>query len=138
MLTLHITFVCLSVIVILLADKEGFAWITGKKETLDGKRLRLYHNLTWTGLLLIITTGFFLFLPLASFLLTQPLFIVKMLFVAILVVNAFLIGRLMHTATLRPFRMLSRPEKIELFMSGVIYTVSWTGAILVAFYLFGW
>lgn len=133
----HIAFVLFSVGVIFLADKEGFAWIRGKKETLDPKRLRILHILTWTGLLLLIASGITLFLPRASFLLKEPFFIMKMLFVAVLIVNAFLIGRLMHVATVRPFRSLQLKEKIQLFASGAISTVSWAGAILAALYLFG-
>ncbi|MES2014692.1 MAG: hypothetical protein V4437_02660 [Patescibacteria group bacterium] len=137
MTVLHITFVFFSVGVILLADKEGFAWIRGKKETLNPKRLHLLHVLTWTGLLALIASGAILFLPRAKFLLTEPLFIIKMLFVAVLVVNAFLIGRLMHVATVRSFRTLAFSEKIQLFVSGAISTVSWAGVIVLALYLFG-
>lgn len=133
----HIIFVLFSVGVIFFADKEGFAWIRGKKETLDPKRLHVLHVLMWTGLLLLIASGLTLFLPQAQFLLREPFFIMKMLFVVVLIVNAFLIGRLMHVATVRSFRSLALKEKIQLFASGAISTMSWAGAILIALYLFG-
>jgi len=133
----HIIFVLFSICIIFFADKEGFAWIRGKKETLDPKRLHLLHILTWTGLLLLIASGITLLLPQAQFLLREPFFIMKMLFVATLVVNAFLIGRLMHIATVRPFHSLALKEKIQLLTSGVISTVSWISVILLALYIFG-
>ena len=137
MFTIHIAAVFLSVGVVLLADKEGFAWIRGKKETLDPKRLQLYHTLTWIGLLSLIATGAILAFPGWRFLVTQPLFLLKMFFVALLVINAFVIGHLMHIATERPFRSLSQSEKIKIFASGAVSTISWSGAILAALYFFG-
>lgn len=136
MFTLHILSLLFSLGLIASADNQAFAWIRGKKTTLNKKLMHRLHVCMWTGLLLLIGSGLMLFLPMASYLLTQPLFAVKMLFVAILVVNGILIGRLMETAVQRPFASLSRAEKLPLFTSGAVSTFSWACAVLVAFYLF--
>lgn len=137
MLTLHIFSVIFSFCIIFLADKQGFAWIRGKKETLDPKRTRRLHVFTWIGLSSLLVTGAFLFWPLREYLVRQPLFGMKMLFVLALFINAVLIGRLMHVATERTFVSLSWEERIPLFVSGAISTFSWLGALIVALVLFG-
>ncbi|MEK7134772.1 MAG: hypothetical protein AAB805_00615 [Patescibacteria group bacterium] len=137
MLTLHIFSVIFSFCVIFLADKQGLAWIRGKKETLDPKWTRTLHQLAWAGLLALLATGAFLFWPRREYLLGQPLFAIKMLFVLALLINAILIGRLMHVATERPFRTLSFNERVPLFVSGAISLFSWLGALIAALVLFG-
>jgi hypothetical protein len=136
LLTFHIGATIFSVCMILLADKEAFAWMRGIKFTLHTKRMRLYHLLMWVGLLSLVASGFFLFLPMSSYLLAQPLFIIKLLFVGILVINAVLIGRLMHIALSRPYASLTWNDKVPLFASGAISAFAWTGAIGIAVYLF--
>jgi hypothetical protein len=136
LLTLHLLSMLFSVGVIFVADKEALAWFSGKRATLSHARVRALHALMWAGLLSLIGSGFLMFLPMAPYLLSQPLFIIKMLFVAILVVNAVLIGHLMDTALTRPRREVSVPELLPLMTSGAVSLLSWAAAILIAFYLF--
>jgi hypothetical protein len=136
MFAVHILSLVFSLGLIVFADKQAFAWIRGKKLTLNAVLMRRVHLLMWAGLLLLAGSGLLLFLPMASYLLSQPLFIVKMFFVAILFVNAVLIGRLMEVATLRPFGSLSWVETLPLFVSGAVSTFSWACAIIIAFYFF--
>jgi hypothetical protein len=132
----HIGLMIFCVGIIFLADKEGFAWVRGKKETLNPSRLRGLHYLMWIGLLSLIGTGIWMALPMYRYLLAEPLFIIKLLFVGILIANAILIGRLMHVATRKPFRELSWDERMPLFTSGVVSAFSWSFAIAIAFYIF--
>ncbi len=131
---IHVVFLCFSIGVIFLADKDALSWMRGKQETIDSKKIHRLHLLTWTGLIGLISSGVFLFLP-RTYLLSDPIFILKLLFVGILVVNAVLIGRLMHIATTHSFSKLTRGEKMELFISGAISTVSWGCIILLGFSL---
>lgn len=138
LLTLRIGLMCFAVVILFLADKEALAWLSGRKETLSPRRLRVYHYLMWASLLSLIATGVYMALPRYTYLLGQPLFIIKMLFVAVLFVNAFLLGRLMSMAVSRAYKTLSFSEKLPLYFSGAVSFVSWVSVIAVAFYMFGY
>jgi hypothetical protein len=137
MTALHLLALFLSLVVIVMADSEGFAWMRGKKQTLDPKRMHHTHLLMWAGLLALILTGIVLFLPRWDYLIYQPLFIMKMLFVAVLLVNAILIGRLIDIALTRSYASLSWNEKLPLLVSGGVSAFSWAGAIVLALLQFG-
>lgn len=134
--TIHVVTVFFSFGVIMLADKQALSWMRGKQLTLNPKRLHLYHWLTWLGLIVLIITGSIMFWPRADYLLREPLFIMKMLFVGMLVVNAILIGRLMNVAVSRPFASLSKAELLPLFASGAISMTAWVGAAIIAVSIF--
>ena len=136
MLTLHLASLFGVGAVILAADRNVFAWIRGKKIVLRESRLRLLHALTWLCLVSLIATGTIMAYPMRSYLLSDPAFIEKMLFVAILAVNALLIGRLMGLATKRSYASLSRHEKAPLFMSGAVSLFSWLAATYLGYHLF--
>ena len=136
--TLHLIILVITLIGVVRADHEGFAWIRGKKPILDFQKLRMYHYWVGTGLFGMIVTGLILLWPMRDYLLTSsPLFILKMIFVALLVVNAFTIWELLKVATVRTFASLSLKEKIPLFTSGLISTGCWMGAVVLGLYLFG-
>lgn len=132
----HIISLVFSGCVILAADHDAFLWFRGKKETLNPSRVELFHILTWIGLAALIITGFFLFYPSRNFLIKSPIFILKMAFVAILIGNGFVIGSLSHVAKKRSFLSLQRGEKVALFISGALSTISWIGATITAFFIF--
>jgi hypothetical protein len=117
------------------ADHMGFTWMRGKVKVLDEAKVHTYHIRSWIGLVLMIVTGFLLFWPMREFLLTRPQFYAKMAFVVTLVCNGFLIGNLQKKATTRTFASLSAEEKIPLFLSGAVSTLSWCGAAVMAFFL---
>ena len=136
LLNFHIASIFCAVGVILAADHEAFNWMRGKKQTLSAAHMKLLHYAMWAVLLALIITGTLLFLPMYDYLLSKPLFVIKLLFVAILVVNAILIGNLMHVAVAQPFASLSQNQKLELFMSGAISVFSWVSVIAIGLYLF--
>lgn len=136
LVTLHLVVLSITAIGVLLADHMGFQWIRGVKPTLDAKKLKRYHYWVGGGLTGMIITGFFLFIPNKDFLLTHPQFIVKMMFVAFLVINAFAISELLNVATTRTFASLTFKEKIPLFISGGISTMCWLGAAAGGFFLY--
>lgn len=137
MLTLHLTLLGLTALVILYTDSQGLLWLLGKKETLSAKVMTWLHWAVWAGLLGMILTGISLASSYGTYLMTQYLFGLKMFFVLLLVINAFLIGRHMHLATEKRFSELSTAEKRALIISGAVSTISWIGAFVAAKLLFG-
>ena len=136
MLFIHIFATGFALAVIVMSDKEAFDWMRGKKQMLDPLLLHRLHLLTWTALLALIVSGLILFYPQRTILLTNPLFIMKLLFVAILCVNGILIGRLMGIAQMRPFVSLTSREKMQLLVSGAASFISWAGAFVLGMILF--
>ena len=118
------------------ADHMGFSWIKGKVDTLPEAKVRKYHIQTWIGLILMITTGLLLFWPTREYLLSRPQFYVKMVFVAALFINSFIIGALSGIATSRTFKSLTFKERLPLIISGGVSTIGWFGAAVAGFFLF--
>lgn len=136
MLTLHLLAAIFSFGVIWKADKEALSWVLGKKAVLNAHRLHYFHLLTWFGLGALIVTGTFLSYPMLGYLLSQKLFIMKLLFVVILLLNALLIGRLMEIPTTRAFASVSWKERMPLLLSGATSGISWFGALVLALTVF--
>lgn len=134
-LPLHLLVLAYTAWYILHADHMAFNWIRGKVQTLDPKKIAIYHKHTWIGLVGMIATGFMLFWPLREFLLTRPQFYIKMAFVLALVINGVVIGKLQTTAIRKPYKELTAQERIPLLISGAVSTFSWIGAAIMAFFL---
>jgi hypothetical protein len=117
------------------ADHMGFDWMRGKVPTLDKKAVAKYHLGSWIGLGTMLISGFGLFYPMREFLLTRPQFFVKMGFVLALTINGLAIGHLSKISTEKAFVSLSTTQKIPLFISGAVSTISWIGATIMAFLL---
>lgn len=133
---LHLVSMCAAVVLIFLADKQAFGWVLGKKQTLEAASVHRLHVLTWVALLCLIGSGAFLLFTKDMYLLREPLFVIKLLFVGILVVNAVLIGRLIPIALTRTFASLTLKEKMPLITSGLISGGSWVAILVIAFVLF--
>ena len=131
-LSVHVGIVFVLVPLILWTDHLGLNWVRGKTETIDARTLQRLHRLVWAGLCGMIVTGILLAYPYTDYLFNLTPFLIKVGFVAALVVNGLVIGKLMHIATRQPFRELGKRERIPLFVSAAVSTVSWVGAILMA------
>jgi hypothetical protein len=118
------------------ADHEALAWLRGKKDTLFHGHLLQAHHLVAYALSAIIVSGLLLFWPMRDYLLAQPLFLLKIGFVAALVANSFAIERLMHMPTRHSFRSLTRRQKFPLMLSGAVSLGSWVAAGTLALVLF--
>ena len=136
MVNIHLLGLFFSIGVMLYADKQVVSWLRGKPELLDAKELHYTHLLMWLGLATMIASGIYMLIPQWSFLSQEPFFMMKMLFVAILITNGVLIGRLAPLATERTFASLTMKEKIPLFASGAISLIGWMGAFAMAKILF--
>ena len=117
------------------ADHMGFNWIRGKTPTLNRNLVSKYHKRTWLGLLAMTVTGIFLFMPNKAVLLAHPQFYIKMGFVLALFINSFVIGKLSKIAVHKSYVSLTAKEKISLFISGAVSTISWVGADVMALFI---
>ncbi|HUO56150.1 MAG TPA: hypothetical protein VMU27_01810 [Candidatus Paceibacterota bacterium] len=133
---IHIGSLCVAVFGIFLADKSAFAWLRGKKETLSARDIFIAHWIVAAGLCGLILSGLYLFWPLRTYLIGQPLFWLKIGFVLALIINSFYIDQLMHLALTRPYSALSKRERMTLIISGMVSTLCWIGAFLAALILF--
>ncbi len=69
-----------------------------------------------------------------TYLSAQPVFWLKMGFVAVLVVNSFFIGALMRLSTETPFAELTRGQRLRLVISGGLSATSWAGAAIIGLF----
>lgn len=135
MTTIHLVAMSAALVLIVCADIQATAWMRGIKQTLNKKTMHWLHGLTWGTLVLLVVSGAWL-LSSRTYLLAEPLFILKLLFVGALITNAVLIGRLMPITFERPYTSLNLSEKLPLFVSGLVSTVSWLAILALAYYLF--
>ncbi|HEV7449092.1 MAG TPA: hypothetical protein VGP13_00945, partial [Candidatus Paceibacterota bacterium] len=85
-LYVHIGALGLALIGMIYADSQAFSWIRGKKDVLLHKHILQAHHIVSVALAAIILTGLVLFWPMRGYLISQPLFWLKMAFVAALIV----------------------------------------------------
>ena len=126
----HVVFVALTILVVLYSDEQGLVWLLGKKKTLSKKVVDTLHALVSIGLGGILLTGGLMFLDRADYLLAQPIFIAKMVFVAALVINAFFVGMLSRLATEKSYASLNTKERFRVFLSGGVSIFGWVGAAI--------
>jgi hypothetical protein len=136
MFLFHISFVILSLLVVIYSDHQGFLWFIGKKQLADKAKTELGHKLALWGFLMICITGFILSWPMREFLLENNVFLVKMFFVVALGINGLAIGKLSKIAIEKPFVSISKKDKTILFFSGAVSTLSWLSAGVLAFFIF--
>lgn len=132
--TIHLTTLAFTAIVILYSDHKGFQYFRGTSPTLSLSFVRWSHRLVWTGLILMILSGFFLVLPVWEYYRSDPVFYVKMGMVLTLCVNAFFIGKLSPLTTEYTFEALPADLKKTLFVSGALSGVGWVGAAVIGYF----
>lgn len=137
MLVVHLSILVCTVLVILYTDHLGFQYFRGIQRTLNPALVYRLHYTVWMGLVGMIATGASMAAPALGVLVEQPLFVAKMLFVVVLVLNALFIGFLIPVATRVPYVELSFTQKAPLIISGALSTLSWCGAVVSALLLFG-
>ncbi len=130
----HLLFLGVAILAIAVADKKALAWMRGKVEVVSAKSLDLAHYLVWIGLSGLIVTGVIMATPMIEFLIKEPAFLIKMMFVGILITNGFLISSLMKVAYKKSFASLKANEKLLLLFSGAVSTISWATAITIGFF----
>jgi len=132
LIQVHLMILTITFFVILYADHLGFNWMRGKEEVLDQTVMKRLHRAVWLGLLGMISTGFLMAWPGREYYLSHTPFIIKICFVAVLVGNALVIGKISDVAYRQRFASLSQKQKIGLLISGGVSTACWVGAFLTA------
>lgn len=132
---IHVFILFTTLAAVVIADVQGLRWVIGHVQTLNARVLHLLHYLVYAGLLGMIVTGVTMFSRDSEYLLSLPNFLVKMFFVAALVINSFVIGSHIKVAAEKPFAALSGKEKMWLIGSGLVSGISWVTAMLLGFSL---
>jgi len=131
---IHLTILFITVLMIIYSDHRAFAYLRGKIPTLPYRQTKWLHRIVWTGLLLMIATGFTMFWPERAHYLSESEFLLKMFFVLVLIVNGYFIGRLTPISSMTPFRELSRRKRFMLLASGTASTIGWLGAATIGLF----
>lgn len=131
-LPVHISIFIITIAAVLIADGHAILWTLGVLPKLPKERMEWLHRIVAWGLWLAIVSGAILLWPLREFLPYELSFRVKMLLVATLIVNAFVIHQHMAIAFRERFAALSWQIRRSLLLSGVVSTVCWAGAFVAA------
>jgi hypothetical protein len=130
-LDLHLAFIWGTLAVVVYSDEQALLWILGKKRVMNKRLLEWLHALVGVGLAGLLTTGGLLFFVGGyDFLLSDPAFIIKMVFVAALLINGFFISYVNKLATLRSWGELSDAQRMPLLLSGAVSVCGWAGAVI--------
>jgi hypothetical protein len=129
MIAVHVTLITLTMLVVLYSDHEAFAWMRGKRLTLDATKVARLHRLVSIGLAGIILTGGYMYSQAADYYLGESTFLTKMTAVAALIINSYFIGKLGGIATTHTFASLSNKQRLPLLISGAVSTLGWLTAI---------
>ena len=135
LLPIHIGAFIVTITAVVIADLHALLWVLGKISMLQRKRLTILHDVVGVGLVVSITSGFILFLPLREYLVTVEAFWVKLAFVLVLIINSFVIARHLHIPTSRTFVSLTKRERRPLLISGAASAVSWAAVFASALLL---
>lgn len=135
LLPIHLLALAFCFVTILRSDLLGSKWIMGKVDTLDENKVKSLHKQAWIGLLLMIASGAALFSQNVDTLLNSAPFYVKMFSVLALIVNAFVIGRLIKISTQKKFKDTTKSEKAKLFISGFVSVFFWIFTAVAALYI---
>jgi hypothetical protein len=130
---IHVTVLALTALLIVYSDHEGVAYLRGKKPTLNPTVTQWLHRGVTAGLSGMVLSGFLLFWPARDYYLTEPEFLVKLLMVAALIANGYLIGKLSPVASQTPFAELPLKTKRRLLISGAVSGFCWLGAAFIGF-----
>lgn len=130
----HLGILIVTVVAILWADHVGFQYFRGQRLTLPALLITRLHYAVSVGLLGMIATGAYMASDRWTYLSAQPVFWLKLFFVAVLVVNALFITALMRTATTTSFASLSMRERLTLLISGAASGMGWLGAATIGLF----
>ena len=137
MTPVHLAILGVTVLTILYSDHLGWQYFRGIKQTLDARIVWRLHYAVWAGLVGMIVTGLMMSWSALSYLITEPVFLLKMGFVAVLVINSLAITTLIGVATTTPYAALTQKQKAPFILNGALSTIGWVGAILAAVIFFG-
>jgi hypothetical protein len=135
LLPIHVGAFVVTIVAVIIADLQALLWVIGKLPTLKRRPINVLHYIVSAGLFASVTSGAFLFWPLREYLVTVETFWVKMVFVAVLIINSFVIARHMHVPTTQTFASLSPAQRRPLLLSGAASAISWVTVFVAALLL---
>ena len=115
---------------VLYTDEQAVMWMLGKKQMLSRGRIMAMHHAIAIGLALLLITGGLLYTRAAPEYLTNPVFIIKMIAIAALIINTYFIGKFAPLATEHSFKELSPAQRLSLFISGGISGLGWLTVVI--------
>lgn len=122
----------LSFLAVIISDLYGGSWVLGWKKYLNGKVLRVIHQVLQIGLGGLILTGLAMVVLSPQDYLLNITFWAKMFFVVVLLWNSFRIGKELEIPAGNMFTELSWSEKKHIFAVGGTSIISWVAALLLA------
>lgn len=128
MKVLHFGIVIITILFVLYADEQGFMWVLGKKKKLSASLLHFLHQAVAISLGLLIITGGFLYYRAPVAYLSNATFEIKMIAIAALILNTYVISRFSPVASIRSFSELTQKEKLTLLVSGAVSVAGWITA----------
>lgn len=133
MTTLHLFFLAISAVFVLAADAHAFAYLRGTPPLLPGRSMGLISAGVWTGIIGLAASGAVMFWPDREYYLAEPAFLVKMAFVAALIVNGLAVIAVTKRAASVPFASLPPAWKAAMILSGGVSSAGWIGAAAIGF-----
>lgn len=130
MTAIHLALVIATLLVVAYSDEQGLLWFLGKKQHLDAALVERLHLIVTLGLAGVVTTGGLLFIDRADYLLSNPVFIVKMVLVAALIVNGYFIGKTSALASTLPYAGLDSRQRRTVLVGAGISGIGWVGALI--------
>ena len=131
---IHLFTLVFVALVIVYSDVQAFLYVLGKKPMLSKERVHLEHKAVWVGLSIMIITGAVLLVDEGFFLLSDPAFLLKMVFVGALVLNARAVGSLIPLASEKTFAELPQAIRTKMLLSGAVSTSAWMGAAVIGLF----
>jgi hypothetical protein len=134
LVAIHLSALSLTAIAILYADHMGYQYFTGKRLHLNHERTVMLHRIVWVGLVAMIVSGYFLTAPQWEHFRSEPAFFIKLGLVLVLVMNAFVIGKMAHLTSDRAFAELPSDVQKTLMISGALSIIGWIGATIIGYF----
>lgn len=129
-LNTHVLAMIATLILVVISDVMALRWWYGWQETLSYQTMRNLHYAVASGLSISIVTGALMASSAFSYLLTQPAFVLKMVLVLLLAINALVIHGHLILATERSYSSLKPSERRKLLLSGGASTLGWMGVLI--------
>lgn len=127
LLSLHILFLLSALLAVLITDACGLVYLIGLRKRMNGICLKIKHGLIASACAATVGTGLLLVI-LKPDVMAHSVFWMKMLFVAALCVNGWLIGRKIPLLTSGPFKTLGRRARWSLAFGSMASLMLWMGA----------
>jgi hypothetical protein len=127
LLSLHVLFLLSALLAVIITDTCGLVYLIGLRQRMNGICLRIKHGLIASACAATVATGLLL-VVLKPEVMAQSVFWMKMVFVAVLCVNGWLIGRKIPLLTSGPFKTLGRRARWTLAFGSMASLMRWIGA----------